>query len=44
MYFWVYKCRGKVKKKKSEKAGEKNQKNLLFFAGIASRCPDDPTR
>ena len=45
MYFWVYKCRGKVKKKKKKKAKSrgKKKKPLLFFAGIASRRPDNPT-
>ena len=43
MHFGVYNCRGKAKKK-AKKAGEKNRKILLFFAGIASRRPDDPNR
>ena len=42
MHFGVYKCRGKAKKKKAKKAGEKNRKILLFFARITSRCLDDP--
>ena len=41
MHFGVYKCRGKAKKK-VKKVGEKNRKIPLFFAGIASRRPDDP--
>ena len=35
---------GEKRKKKVKKAGEKNRKIPLFFAGIASRRLDDPNR
>ena len=41
MHFGVYKCRGEAKKKQ-KKQGKKIKKSHFFFAGIASRHPDDP--
>ena len=34
MYFWVYKCRGKVKKKKQKSGGKKIEKPHFFLPGL----------